>query len=139
MKVLFVCIENTCRSQMAEGFAKQLGLDAESAGVRAGAGVNPDAVEVMDEIGIDIRGQQSKEIAVESLAKFDKVISMCSVKTADICPSTFLGMQENWNIDDPKGESPDFFRRVRDEIKSKVENLATQSKTGQKSASSSRD
>ncbi|MBY0547090.1 MAG: arsenate reductase ArsC [Candidatus Obscuribacterales bacterium] len=124
MKVLFICVENSCRSQIAEGFARQLGLDAESAGVKAGSGVNPGALKVMAEIGIDISAQFSKAIDQEKLTKYDAVISMCSVKTADFCPSTFIGTQANWNIEDPKGQELEVFRRVRDEIKSKVEELA---------------
>jgi arsenate reductase (thioredoxin) len=130
MKVLFICVENTCRSQIAEGFAKHLGLDAHSAGVKAGDGVNPDAVTVMAEAGIDISKQRSKAINYESLLEYDAVISMCSVKTADFCPSTFIGTQSNWNIDDPKEQSLGVFRRVRDEIKGKVERLV-QSKVAQ--------
>jgi arsenate reductase len=117
-------VENSCRSQIAEGFARQLGLQAGSAGVKAGAGINPDAVQVMEEIGIDISKQFSKAIDNDKLADYDAVISMCSVKTADFCPSTFIGTQANWNIEDPKGEPLEVFRRVRDEIKSKVEELA---------------
>ncbi len=124
MKVLFICIENSCRSQIAEGFGRQLGLEADSAGVKAGSGVNPDAVKVMEEAGIDISKQFSKAIDNEKLADYDAVISMCSVKTADFCPSTFIGTQANWNIDDPKGQPIEEFRRVREQIKAKVEELA---------------
>ena len=124
LKVLFICVENSCRSQIAEGFARQLGLEAESAGVKAGSGVNPDAVKVMTEAGIDISNQFSKAIDNEKLASYDAIISMCSVKTADFCPSTFIGTQANWNIEDPKGQPLHVFRRVRDEIKAKVEELA---------------
>lgn len=124
MRVLFICIENSCRSQIAEGFGRHFGLEADSAGVKAGAGVNPDAVKVMDESGIDISKQFSKAIDSEKLGAYDAVISMCSVKTADFCPSTFIGTQANWNIEDPKGQSLELFRHVRDEIKAKVEELA---------------
>lgn len=124
MKVLFICIENSCRSQIAEGFGRHLGLEADSAGVKAGSGVNPDAVTVMEEAGIDISKQFSKAINNEKLAEYDAVISMCSVKTVDFCPSTFIGTQDNWNIDDPKGHPIEEFRRVRDQIKYKVEELA---------------
>lgn len=124
MKVLFICVENSCRSQIAEGFARQFGLDASSAGVKAGSGINPDAVAVMTEAGIDITKQHSKAIDYESLPEYEAVISMCSVKTADFCPSTFIGTQANWNIDDPKGQPIEVFRRVRDEIKAKVQELA---------------
>src|SRR5215470_2599372 len=100
MKVLFICMENTCRSQMAEGFARQFGLSAASAGVRAGKGVNPNAVQVMAEIEIDISNQFSKSIEQQNLAEYDAVISMCSVNTRDFCPSTYVGTQANWNIED---------------------------------------
>lgn len=124
VRVLFICVENSCRSQIAEGFGRQLGLAAESAGVRAGAGVNPDAVNVMEEAGVDISQQFSKAIDYEKLASYDAVISMCSVKTSDFCPSTFIGTQANWNIEDPKGQPLEVFRQVRDEIRTKVEDLA---------------
>ncbi len=126
MKVLFICVENSCRSQIAEGFCRLLGLDADSAGVKAGAGVNPDAVKVMAEIDVDISKQFSKAIDSVKLADYDAIISMCSVKTADFCPSTFIGTQDNWNVEDPKGQPLEVFRRVRDEIKTKVEELAKQ-------------
>ena len=67
MKVLFICVENSCRSQIAEGFARQLGLDAKSAGVKAGSGENPDAIKVMAEAGIDISNQFSKAIDYQKL------------------------------------------------------------------------
>lgn len=124
MKVLFICVENSCRSQIAEGFGRMLGLEANSAGVKAGAGVNPDAIKVMDEIGIDISNQYSKAIDNEKLAEYEAIISMCSVNTANFCPSTFIGTQANWNIEDPKGQPIEVFRQVRDEIKAKVEKLA---------------
>ena len=122
-QILFVCMENTCRSQMAEGFARHAGLDADSAGMTAGDGVNSDAVAVMAEIGIDISGQPSKTIASLSMIEYQVVISMCSTPTAEICPADFNGNQENWNIDDPKGHSLDVYRRVREEIKIRVEEL----------------
>lgn len=108
---------------MAEGFARHLGLQADSAGVRAGSGVNPDAVDAMAEVGIDISGKTSKAIDHQKLASYDAVISMCSVDTADFCPSTFVGTQSNWNIEDPFGQPPEVFRRIRDEIRHKVEEL----------------
>lgn len=124
MKVLFICLENSCRSQIAEGFARKLGLDAYSAGMKGGRGVSPDAVTVMTEAGIDIGKQYSKAIDYDRLTEYDTVISMCSVKTADVCPSTFIGTQANWNIEDPKGQPIEVFRHVRDEIKAKVQELA---------------
>lgn len=109
MKVLFICVENSCRSQIAEGFARQLGLEAESAGVNAGSDVNPNATAVMAELGVDISKQHSKPIDQEKLANYDAVISVCSVKTADFCPSTFIGTQANWDSIAPKGNLSKFF------------------------------
>ena len=131
MKVLFICVENSCRSQIAEGFARQLGLQSESAGVKAGSGVNPDAVTVMAEAGVDISTQLSKAIDYDKLATYDAVISMCSLKTAHFCPSTFIGTQANWNVEDPKGQPLELFRRVRDQIQEKVEELAAKAKVRQ--------
>jgi arsenate reductase len=82
VKVLFICVENSCRSQIAEGFGRQIGLDAESAGVKAGTGVNPDAVKIMAEAGIDISKQFSKAIDYDKLANYDAVISMCVMRFA---------------------------------------------------------
>lgn len=124
MKVLFICAENTCRSQMAEGFARALGIDAESAGIKSGAGVNPTAVSVMKECGIDISGHLSKAIDPSSLSRFDMVVSLCHASTADVCPSTFLGAQENWNVEDPWQQPLAQFRLIRDEIRARVEGLA---------------
>ena len=78
----------------------------------------------MAEAGIEISNNYAKAIDYESLPEYDAVISMCSVKTTDFCPATFIGTQANWDIEDPKGQTLDVFRRVRNEIKSKVEELA---------------
>lgn len=125
MKILFICVENSCRSQIAEGFARKIGLDADSAGIKATTSVNLDAIKVMAEVGIDISGQYPKVLDRESLSSYDFVISMCSVKTSDFCPSGFIGTQANWNIEDPKDKPLEVFRRVRDEIESKVIELST--------------
>ncbi len=124
MKVLFICVENSCRSQIAEGFAKQLGLDAHSAGVKSGSSINPSAVKIMSEAGIDISKQYAKAIDYESLPQYDTIISMCSVKTTDFCPSSFIGTQANWHIEDPKGKPLEAFRQIRDEIRCKVLELS---------------
>ncbi|MFA5144453.1 MAG: arsenate reductase ArsC [Candidatus Omnitrophota bacterium] len=119
-KVLFVCIENSCRSQIAEGFAKYIGtdvLEAYSAGSKPSQEVDPGAIEVMREIGIDISGQKSKGFSELPINKFDYVITLgCE----DICPFAPADKHIQWNIEDPKGKNIDFFRRVRDEIKNKV-------------------
>jgi glutathione/glutaredoxin type arsenate reductase len=122
-KVLFVCVENSCRSQMADGFARVLGegkVESYSAGSRPGGSVNPDAVRVMKEIGIDISGQQSKGFYDLGVKEFDYVITMgCK----DTCPFVPAKKHIDWQIEDPKGKGEDFFRQTRDLIKEKVEQL----------------
>lgn len=122
-KVLFVCIENSCRSQIAEGFAKALGknvIEAYSAGSRPSGKVNPTAIQVMREIGIDISGQKSKGFLELPVKEFDYVITLgCQ----DICPFVPANEHIEWQISDPKDKGIDFFRKVRDEIKSEVEKI----------------
>lgn len=122
-KVLFVCIENSCRSQMAEGFARHLGkgiIEAYSAGSRPSGQVNPTAIEVMCEAGIDISGQSSKGFDELPVKKFDYVITLgCQ----DMCPFVPAEEHIDWRISDPKAKSIDIFRQVRDTIKIAVEKL----------------
>ncbi len=126
---MFLCTGNSCRSQMAEGFARELGkgrLEAYSAGIMA-AGVNPRAVAVMKESGIDISGQQSKEIDERLLRTMDVIITLCD-NAAEACPWTPAHIKTlHWPINDPVGTSGSEkkimmeFRRARDEIKEKIE------------------
>jgi len=122
-KVLFVCIENSCRSQIAEGFAKSIGKDAVeaySAGSKSSGVVNPMAVEVMQEIGIDIAGQKSKGFLDLPVKKFDYVITLgCK----DVCPFVPASEHIEWQIADPKDKGLDFFRKIRDQIGREVEKL----------------
>jgi arsenate reductase (thioredoxin) len=119
-RVLFVCVENSCRSQMAEGLAKEFVQDkvaAYSAGSNPSGLVNPDAVAVMKEIGIDISNQKSKGFLDLPYQKFDYIITMgCK----DVCP--FYPAQEkiDWQITDPKGKGLDFFREIRNLIKDAI-------------------
>lgn len=123
MRVLFVCVGNSCRSQMAEGFARHHGLDAESAGTQPAARVSRDAVRVMAEKGIDISGHEPKLLDWSRLGSFDKTITMgCGV--AESCPS--LRTDEDWGLDDPVGQPLEVFRRVRDEVEARVRDLARQ-------------
>jgi arsenate reductase (thioredoxin) len=125
-KVLFVCIENSCRSQMAEAFANQLGkgtLEAYSAGSKPSGGVNPVAVKVMQESGLDISQQRPKGFDELTIRKFDYVITLgCQ----DVCPFVPADKHIEWGIEDPKDRDPEFFRKVRDDIKAKVEKLIEQ-------------
>lgn len=129
LKVMFLCTGNSCRSQMAEGFARTLGqglIEAHSAGLMA-AGVNPRAVTVMREAGIDISRQRSREIDPDLLKTMDVVITLCD-NAAEACPVTPPAIKRlHWPVKDPVGavgtgeEIMREFRRARDEIREKVE------------------
>ncbi len=121
-KVYFVCGENACRSQMAEAFANHLAGEriAESAGTFPGERVNPLAVEVMAEAGIDIASARTKRFTLADIERFDRVISFgCIARAAFPVPEKL----EDWLVEDPSGKDIDAFRAARDEIKKRVEDL----------------
>ena len=132
-KVMFLCTGNSCRSQMAEGFARELGKDIiepYSAGLTP-AGVNPMAIAVMKEIGIDISIQKSKAIDKELLKQMDIIITLCGHAEA-MCPMTPPEIKKiHWPIDDPVGatgteeEIMNAFRKARDEIKGEIVRLVS--------------
>ena len=120
--VLFVCIENAGRSQMAEGFARAYGLDAASAGTMPAEKVNPVVVQAMNERGISIPGKP-KILTEQMITEADLVVTMgCSVQ--DVCPAPLVReMQKklvDWQIEDPKGKGIDQVRKISSEIESKV-------------------
>jgi arsenate reductase (thioredoxin) len=121
--VLFVCVHNAGRSQMAAGWLTALAgdsVDVRSAGSQPGEHVNPRAVEAMREVGIDIGGRQPRMLTTDSVARADVVITM---GCGDACP-VFPGKRyEDWDLTDPAGQPLDVVRRVRDEIRSRVEQL----------------
>ena len=126
--VLFVCVHNAGRSQMAEALtnalAKERGLAIRglSAGTVAGAEINPQAVAVMKEIGVSMAGQEPKQLTQEMADSADRIITMgCGVE-ADACPAR-IHLSEDWGLDDPKGQPIEKVRAIRDEIKTKVETL----------------
>ena len=123
--ILFVCVENAGRSQMAEGFFKQYspeGYQVASAGTKPISEINPVAIEAMNEVGIDITNQKSKELTEEMIHTSDKIINMgCMDKEA--CPSLFLNNLLDWNIEDPKGKPIEKVREIRDEIDQRVKEL----------------
>jgi arsenate reductase (thioredoxin) len=137
LKVMFLCTGNSCRSQMAEGFARESGkglMEPYSAGLIA-AGVNARAVAVMKEAGIDISGQKSEEINGDLLRTMDIVITLCG-NAEESCPYTPPEIKRiHWPIKDPVGtigteeEIMKEFRRARDEIKKKIEDLIDTLKT----------
>ena len=126
ISILFACIGNSCRSQMAEGIAKRLSegnVSVHSAGTKPEKKVTPLAVQVMKEIGIDISHQKPKLITVDMLRASIHFVSMgCGVLEA--CPVP-IGVPnvEDWVIEDPWGKDIQFFRKTRDIIRGKVENL----------------
>ncbi len=127
-KVMFLCTANSCRSQMAEGLARELGrglIEPHSAGLMA-AGVHPRAIAVMKEIGIDISAQESKEIDEDLLRTMDAVITLCG-HAEETCPRTPPGIQRiHWPVKDPVGSVGteetimNEFRRARDEIRDRI-------------------
>lgn len=126
--ILFVCVHNAGRSQMAEAFfnrlAQERGLDARaaSAGTAPGVQVNPVAVQAMQELGIGMEGHQPKQLTPAMAAQANRIITMgCGVE-ADVCPAgTYIG--EDWGLPDPHGQSLESVRPVRDAVRRKVEAL----------------
>lgn len=120
-KILFVCIENSCRSQMAEGFAKKLGqgkIEVYSAGSNPSGKVEEMAIQVMKEKGIDISGQKPKGFDDLKEKDFDYVITMgCK----DVCPFVPARQRIEWDILDPKGKPIEAYREIRDVIERKVQ------------------
>ena len=121
-KVAFVCVHNSCRSQMAEAFGKIIGLnvfESYSAGTEERDCINQDAVRIMKEIGVDMElGQRPK--LINEIPTVDIVITMgCNVN----CPTLPCSHREDWGLDDPSGQSDEAFRFTRDTIKQKVEDL----------------
>ncbi|MBI4355604.1 MAG: arsenate reductase ArsC [Candidatus Omnitrophica bacterium] len=122
-RLLFVCVENSCRSQMAEGFARALGgerIEAYSAGSRPSGQVHPDAIRVMQEQAIDLSAHRSKAVQSLPAIAFDYVISM---GCGDACPHLPAKRRVEWRIPDPKGQPLEVFRQVRDQIEGHVKQL----------------
>lgn len=122
-EVLFVCVENSARSQMAEGFLRQMAphIRVQSAGTRPGAQVSPEAVRAMREVGIDISRQAPKEVTREMLAGSTVINMGCMDREA--CPALFTEGAADWKIDDPKGADAEQVRVIRDQIRGRVRAL----------------
>lgn len=125
--ILFVCVENAGRSQMAEGFFRKYapeGYEPASAGTKPISQVNPPAIQVMNEIGIDISKQRSKDLSEDMMRNSDKIINMgCMDK--NFCPTLFIPKVIDWGIEDPKDKPIERVREIRDEIESRIKELAT--------------
>ena len=124
--VLFVCVHNAGRSQMAAGFMRELAgdrVEVLSAGSAPKNSINPVAVEAMAEVGIDIAHQQPKVLTTDAVLESDAVVTM---GCGDACPFYPGKRYEDWVLDDPAGQDIEFVRKVRDEIKLRVEQLLSE-------------
>jgi arsenate reductase (thioredoxin) len=122
-RVIFVCVENSNRSQMAEAFARMYGgdrVEALSAGSRPSGKVNPKAVAAMAELGYDLTAHASKGLGDYNGQEFDAAVTM---GCGDACPLVKAKQRIDWQIPDPREMGPDEFRKVRDLIAAKVREL----------------
>jgi arsenate reductase len=127
--VLFVCVHNAGRSQMAAGWLRHLAgdtVDVRSAGSAPADQVNPAAVEAMREVGIDITDQTPKLLEYETARSSDVVVTM---GCGDACPVLPGKRYEDWKLDDPAGKDVEAVRPIRDEIRSRVEKLLAELRT----------
>jgi protein-tyrosine-phosphatase len=124
--ILFVCVQNAGRSQMAEGFFKKYAPEEfvpSSAGTKPISQINPLAIQVMKEIGIDISKQRSKDLTEDMMRNSDKIINMgCMDK--NFCPTLFIPKLIDWGIEDPKDKPIEKVREIRDEIERRIKELA---------------
>ncbi len=124
--IMFVCVHNAGRSQMAAGFMRALGgdrVEVLSAGSAPKESINPVAVEAMAELGIDIADQRPKVLTPEAVQQSDVVITM---GCGDACPYYPGKRYEDWKLDDPAGQGIEPVRVIRDEIKGRVEALLSE-------------
>ncbi|MDA4137313.1 MAG: arsenate reductase ArsC [Thaumarchaeota archaeon] len=124
--ILFVCVENAGRSQMAEAFARKYGLEASSAGTIPSQRVNPVVVEAMREKGLDLSRNSPKMLTNDMIDKAELVVTMgCSVES--VCPRPMLAKMQkkliDWDLQDPKGKSIEQVRMIRDDIESRVRKM----------------
>jgi len=120
VRVLFVCVENSCRSQMAEAFARMAGADACSAGSKPSGVVNPKAVASMAEVGYDLAAHRSKPVEEVAKGEFDAVVTM---GCGDALPPVPADRRLEWDVPDPKDMDEQSFAAVRDRIREEVKKL----------------
>lgn len=124
--VLFVCVENAGRSQIAEGLFNQKyrpkGYRAISAGTRPATRINPIAVKVMKEVGIDITAQKSKILTGDMIKGSEKSVNMGCMDKSE-CPALFVKNMVEWGIEDPKGKPIEKVREIRGEIDRRVREI----------------
>lgn len=128
MTILFVCVHNAGRSQMAEAFlramAKERGIAviAASAGTLGGGSINPVVAEAMREVGVPLDGHYPKALTQAMADSADLIVSMGCGVDAEACPAKFL-VAEDWGLDDPAGEHIERVREIRDQIRHRVDGL----------------
>ena len=131
--VIFVCVHNSGRSQIAEAFFNQSAMgkaQALSAGTQPADKVNPVVVEAMREVGLDINENKPKTLTMEMVEKAERMITMgCRAETEAVCPASFIET-EDWALEDPKGKTLEKVRKIRDEIKERVVRLLEEMKIG---------
>ncbi|MDR4489809.1 MAG: arsenate reductase ArsC [Candidatus Nitrosocosmicus sp.] len=121
-KILFVCVQNAGRSQMAEGFFRKYapeGYEGLSAGTVPTSEINPLAVKAMAEVDIDISKQKPKDLTEDMLKEATKIVNMGCMDD-QFCPTLFVPKVIDWDIEDPKGKPIEKVRKIRDEIENKV-------------------
>ena len=125
LRLLFVCVGNSCRSQMAEGLARAMGgehIDVMSAGTAAAEAVAPKAIVAMAELGIDITSQAPKALTRELIDAADRVlIRGCDAKS--MCPAAWLEGAVDWDLEDPMGKGLVRYRQVRNLVRRHIEDL----------------
>ena len=123
LRLLFVCVENSNRSQMAEAFARMHGgerVEAHSAGSAPSGAINPKAIAAMAELGYDLTRHRSKSLAELPDVEFDAAVTM---GCGDACPALKARVREDWAIPQPKDMPPDEFRLIRDQVERRVVEL----------------
>src|SRR5437870_13879123 len=132
--VVFVCVQNAGRSQIAEAFFREYApenYEALSAGIEPAGNINPLAIEAMKEVGIDISKQRAKIITEDMIRQSTARVNMGCIQR-ELCPTLFIHNVLDWNIEDPKGKSIEKVREIRDVIESRVKELVSSvSKTNQ--------
>jgi len=122
-RILFVCVENSCRSQIAEAFARLHGagaIEPYSAGSKPSGQVNPKAIASMSEVGYDLSRHVSKSLSEIPAIEYDVAVTM---GCGDACPNVSAKQREDWNIPNPKALPADEFWKVRDQIEQRVKEL----------------
>ncbi len=132
--ILFVCVENAGRSQMAEAFFRKYApseYEATSAGTHHTSQINPLSVQVMKDVGMDISNQKPKEMTEDMIRNATKIVNMgCMDK--DFCPTLFIHNVVDWRIEDPKGKSIEIVQEIRDEIERRVKEIVQEMKREEK-------